>query len=98
MCQAPLREDESYSLGSYFRQLQEISDSVTEVEWEGDILAAIETCKAQQADMDTMINTARARMRYLEHLVTDKSTIMDEDENSCVLCKCDFKRGYMTQW
>ena len=23
---------------------------------------------------------------------------IDEDDKTCILCKCDFIRGYITQW
>ncbi|KAH9916397.1 SNF2 family N-terminal domain-containing protein [Epithele typhae] len=70
---------------AYFRQLQEISDTVAEAEIEGPLL-------------DTKINTARARQRYMDNLSkSHEDGTLDEDDKSCILCKCDFVRGYITQ-
>ncbi|KAH7911867.1 SNF2 family N-terminal domain-containing protein [Hygrophoropsis aurantiaca] len=82
----------------YFRQLQEISDSVSEVIWEGGVVAAIEASEAEQIELEGKINTGRARQRYLDHLAKNKEDgIMDEDDETCILCRCDFKRGFVTQ-
>ncbi|KAI0641041.1 SNF2 family N-terminal domain-containing protein [Trametes meyenii] len=83
---------------SYFRQLQEISDTVAEAEWEGSVKDAIIGSREQQSSLETNINTARARQRYLENLSKshDEGTL-DEDDKTCILCKCDFVRGYITQ-
>jgi Protein involved in mRNA turnover and stability len=83
----------------YFRQLQEISDSVAEVTWETTIAEAIQECKAEQNDLAGKINTNRARQRYLNHLSMHKDDqTMNEDEETCILCQCEFKRGFITQW
>lgn len=83
----------------YFRQLQEISDSVADVEWEEETVGdAIAACAAQTAELAAKINTDRARHRYLENLV-DKDNVVDyddEDQASCILCRCDFTRGFIT--
>ncbi|KAF6756271.1 SNF2 family N-terminal domain-containing protein [Ephemerocybe angulata] len=87
----------------YFRQLQEISDSVADVEWDQDSLAdAIQECQQERADVDAKINTSWARHRYLENLVQNKGAVTggDDDgdeENTCILCRCDFVRGFITQ-
>ncbi|KAA1466872.1 hypothetical protein DENSPDRAFT_831779 [Dentipellis sp. KUC8613] len=80
----------------YFRQLQEISDSVVAAEWEGNLENAIEECKATQTELDTNIKTRRARQRYLEHLAKNQSDGDDPEEDACILCRCDFLRGYIT--
>ena len=84
----------------YFRQLQEISDSVAEVEWEEEsVEAAIQVCVTDKASLDAKMNTARARQRYLENLSqTQDNDDIDEDDKACILCRCDFTRGYITQW
>lgn len=82
----------------YFRQLQEISDSVTEVTWESTIQVALQESAAERNELEAKINTSRARHRYLEHLAQNKEDgDEDEDEESCILCRCDFVRGYITQ-
>jgi E3 ubiquitin-protein ligase SHPRH len=84
----------------YFRQLQEISDSVADVEWEEEsVAAAIQVCVTDKASLDAKMNTTRARQRYLENLSqTQDSDDIDEDDKACILCRCDFNRGYITQW
>ncbi|KAK7030788.1 SNF2 family helicase [Favolaschia claudopus] len=81
----------------YFRQLQEISDAVAEVEYEGTTAEALLKFATEQRDLSAKINTNRARQRYLDHLSKDKvSGDNDEDEETCILCKCDFIRGFIT--
>lgn len=83
----------------YFRQLQEISDSVAEVTWEGALEDAIQECVTERTALAAKINTDRARQRYLEHLAKNKDEgVVDEDEETCILCRCDFNRGFITQW
>lgn len=82
----------------YFRQLQEISDSVTEVEYDGVLSDVIETARAEQTDLDIRINTGWARQRYLDHLTTSQEDGSNDDENCCILCRCEFSRGHITPW
>ena len=45
------------------------------------------------------VNTGKARHRYLEHLAKSQGEgTMDSEEETCILCKCNFERGYITQW
>ncbi|KIK38243.1 hypothetical protein CY34DRAFT_402958 [Suillus luteus UH-Slu-Lm8-n1] len=82
----------------YFRQLQEISDTVTEAIWEGTVVLAMEECTVERMELEGKINTSRARQRYLNHLAKNKEEgITDEDDEACILCRCDFKRGFITQ-
>ncbi|KAH7925001.1 hypothetical protein BV22DRAFT_1034512 [Leucogyrophana mollusca] len=82
----------------YFRQLQEISDTVAEVVWEGGVDVAMGILEAEQAELDGKINTGRARQRYLDHLAKNKEDgTADEDDEACILCRCEFKRGFITQ-
>jgi hypothetical protein len=82
---------------SYFRQLQEISDTVAEVQWEGSLVDAMEATKLDNANLGAKINTRRARQRYLEHLAKGGSGVDNEDA-VCILCQCEFLRGFVTQW
>ena len=84
----------------YFRQLQEISDSVAEVEWEDPLANAIQEVVVHRAELDVKINTNRARHRYLVNLVNNKAGPQEADgeENVCILCRCDFIRGFITHW
>ncbi len=61
--------------------------------------ATLKQQKADQAELEIKINTNRARQRYLEHLAKAQGEgTLDEDEEACILCKCEFTRGYITQW
>ncbi|KAG6916879.1 hypothetical protein DXG01_004788 [Tephrocybe rancida] len=82
----------------YFRQLQEISDTVAEVEWEGTVLDALIGATADKDELDAEIKKSRARHRYLENLARKKDEgLFDEDDESCILCRCEFVRGFITQ-
>ncbi|KAF5351852.1 hypothetical protein D9756_007728 [Leucocoprinus leucothites] len=82
----------------YFRQLQEISDSVIQAEWEGSIETAIRDEITKHRALDMKIRAGRSKQRYLANLVQNKGK-MDEgdEEDTCTLCKCEFVRGFITQ-
>lgn len=82
---------------SYFRQLQEISDTVAEVQWEGSLVDAMEATNLDAVNLGAKINTRCARQRYLEHLAEGGSGV-DVDDAICILCQCEFSRGFITQW
>ena len=85
----------------YFRQLQEISDSVTDAVWEEATIAlALEASLTERTVLETKINTTRARQRYLENLVNNHDDLEpdEDDDKACILCRCDFTRGFITQW
>lgn len=83
----------------YFRQLQEISDSVVAAAWEGNVDVAIQQCIQERAILDARINTNRARHRYMLHLAKRREQgQVDEDEETCILCRTDFIRGFITPW
>ncbi|KAL6308831.1 SNF2 family N-terminal domain-containing protein [Sparassis latifolia] len=82
---------------SYFRQLQEISDTVAEANWNGSVAVAIAVARGEQAALEAKINTGRARHRYLQYLAqSQEEGNVDEDQRACVLCRCEFTRGYIT--
>ncbi|KAF7799206.1 hypothetical protein EIP86_010437 [Pleurotus ostreatoroseus] len=82
---------------SYFRQLQEISDTVAEAEWDGSLQNAMANNDTERAALDAKINTGHARQRYLDYLAAAQADgTLDEDQESCILCKCEFTRGYVT--
>ncbi|KAF8439971.1 SNF2 family N-terminal domain-containing protein [Boletus edulis BED1] len=80
----------------YFRQLQEISDTVAEVQLEGPLVDAMQSIRLDNANLEAKIKTGRARQRYLEHLAEDGSRV-DNDDAVCILCQCEFLRGFITQ-
>jgi E3 ubiquitin-protein ligase SHPRH len=86
-------------MGRYFRQLQELSDSVAEVAWQGRLQDAKEACIVEQNDIEDRIKTNRARQRYLVHLAKNvEDGTVDEDDETCILCRCEFARGFITPW
>ncbi|KZT68625.1 hypothetical protein DAEQUDRAFT_671213 [Daedalea quercina L-15889] len=83
---------------SYFRQLQEISDTVEEATWEGSVEDTLADLAHEQVELEKKIETWRARQRYLDYLAQSHNEgEPDEEERCCVLCRCDFLRGYITQ-
>ncbi|KAH8114834.1 SNF2 family N-terminal domain-containing protein [Phellopilus nigrolimitatus] len=79
----------------YFRQLQEISDTVRDIEWDGSLAESLEETNAEENEINTSINKHRARQRYLENLAENDDE--GEEDNCCILCKCEFTRGFITQ-
>ncbi|CAL1697614.1 unnamed protein product [Somion occarium] len=83
---------------SYFRQLQELSDTVAEAEWEGTLAEAIARAQLERTVLEVRIVTGRARQRYLDNLAkSQEEGATSEDDECCILCKCEFSRGYITQ-
>ncbi|TBU46840.1 SNF2 family N-terminal domain-containing protein [Dichomitus squalens] len=83
---------------AYFRQLQEISDTVAEATFETTLQDSIMDLREKQTQLDTKIKAARARQRYMDNLSkSHEEGTMDEDDKTCILCKCEFIRGYITQ-
>jgi E3 ubiquitin-protein ligase SHPRH len=76
----------------YFRQLQEISDSVTDVVWEEATIAmALQASLGERTTLETKMNMTRARQRYLDNLVNNHDKLeSDEDDRACILCRYDF--------
>lgn len=57
----------------YFKQLQMLSDTVVEVEWEGAIQDAINLSKTKEDSLVTSINHKRAQARHLQNLAEDQA-------------------------
>jgi E3 ubiquitin-protein ligase SHPRH len=78
----------------YFRQLQAINDSVAVAVWEEDTLEeALVNCLEEYSAMEKAVNARQARQRYLNGLFNGGDE--EEDEPTCVLCKCEFQKGVM---
>ena len=70
-----------------------------EATWENSVDEALANITREQADLQKKIDTGRARQRYLEHLSqSHNEEEVEEEERCCVLCRCEFVRGYITQW
>ena len=52
----------------YYKQLQSISDSLKEAEWNGPVDEAITESNALQAELDGKIKSGKARERYVRWL------------------------------
>ncbi|KAJ8596441.1 hypothetical protein M405DRAFT_856497 [Rhizopogon salebrosus TDB-379] len=63
----------------------EISDTVTEVVWDGTAFLAMEECDAERRELEDKINTSRARQRYLDHIAKTKDGVNDEESNTWIL-------------
>lgn len=102
---ASYRADDCSHDYRYFRQLQEISDTVVEPTWEGHVAAAVSGKQDQLRELEGKINTEKARLRYLDNLVRVENGegavgegVNSEEDRTCILCKCEFTRGYITPW
>lgn len=59
---------------------------------------SIQACEAEETEIDKKVQTAEARQRYLQNLTSSSDDTIDAQEDSCILCRCEFVRGFMTQW
>ncbi|KAF9023793.1 hypothetical protein BDZ89DRAFT_1069602 [Hymenopellis radicata] len=83
----------------YFRQLQEISDTVTQVTWEGQTYEeAVQECEEELASLEASLKTNRARQRYMDNLQNKDPGDTEDDDDDCVLCGSEFERGFITAW
>lgn len=71
---------------------------MVDVVWDGAIREAMDACEAEYRMLDNKIVAGHARQRYLEHLAKNEDGSMDEDDKMCILCRCEFVRGFITQW
>jgi E3 ubiquitin-protein ligase SHPRH len=70
---------------SYFRQLQEISDSVIEAEEEESLADALIDSKAAIDGLGIKINSLQSHQRYLDNLSGTKVT--GEEDDTCIVCR-----------
>ena len=77
---------------TFFRQLQELSDAVSPVDFEGTIENAIQECLADRDRNEQDLQARQARHRYLEQVQQYGQGIED---SSCVMCRDEIKRGIM---
>ncbi|KAG8820600.1 hypothetical protein FRC19_008738, partial [Serendipita sp. 401] len=90
---APIRKTFNERI-EYFRQLQAINDSVTAATWEeGSLEDAIVNSAESISSLERSVNTRQARQRYLDTIFDPDDE--DDEERSCVLCKCDFEKGVL---
>jgi E3 ubiquitin-protein ligase SHPRH len=71
----------------YFKQLQELSDTVVEAEWEGDVRDAIESSKKEEDKLQMIVNAKRAQQRHLDNITKDQAEGELEQEQDCILCR-----------
>ncbi|KAG8904371.1 hypothetical protein FRC01_008755, partial [Tulasnella sp. 417] len=80
---------------AYFRQLQELSDSVAEIVLEDQTLQeALEENEDQVRRLEDSVRTKGARQRFLQY-IAKKSEDMGEEDKECGICSCDFETGYL---
>ena len=76
----------------YFRQLQAINDSVAPIQLESEAAEeALDHCIQELSAVEKVLNTRQARQRYLNSMLGADEE--EDDERSCVLCKCEFEKG-----
>lgn len=95
--QAPFRATFNGRI-AYFRQLQELSDSVAEIEipMDVDLLVMLEDYTEQINRGQEMVKTTGARQRYLQYIA--KKTASDdaeEEDKECGICNCEFETGLL---
>ncbi len=66
--------------------------------WEGTVSEAITEVKNEVKKLEIEINKTRARQRYLSHMAKAQAEEDDDDEGICILCRCEFTKGYITHW
>ena len=60
---------------------------------------ALQASLVERTTLETKMNMTRARQRYLDNLVNNHDELdSDEDDRACILCRCEFTRGFITQW
>lgn len=89
---APIRKTFNDRI-EYFRQLQAINDSVAPIGLEDQTVEeALAQCIEDYSAMENAVNTRQARQRYLNSIFHADE---EEEDKSCVLCKCEFEKGVM---
>ncbi len=77
---------------TFFRQLQELSDAVSPVDFEGTLEGAIQECLTDCDKNEQDMQARQARHRYL---VQVQHVGQDVEDNGCVMCRDEIKRGMM---
>lgn len=88
---APIRKTYNDRV-AFFRQLQELSDAVSPVDFEGTIENAIQECLTDRDKNEQDLQARQARHRYLDQVQQDGQNVEDD---GCVLCRDEIKRGIM---
>ena len=92
--QAPFRTTFNGRI-AYFRQLQEISDSVAEIDLKDlSLEEALADNEDQTIKLSDSVRTTAARQRYLQY-IAKKADNMDEEDKECGICNCDFETGFL---
>ena len=77
---------------TFFRQLQELSDAVSPVDFEGTLEGAIQECLADRDRNEQDLQARQARHRYLEQV---QQGGRDVEDDGCVMCRDEIQRGIM---
>ncbi|KAK4458873.1 putative ATP-dependent helicase IRC20 [Cladorrhinum samala] len=81
----------------FYRQLQEISDSVGDYQGSTEdevLVAAMEAIGKQERNLKSKLETAESKHRYLVHLKEAESGT--EEQRMCVICQSTFSIGVLT--
>ncbi|KAL1917663.1 uncharacterized protein VTP21DRAFT_4056 [Calcarisporiella thermophila] len=77
---------------AYYRQLQDISDTVTNPEFK-DPLEAQQKLLSEEIKIEKEVHQLIPRRRYLESLMEEEAK---DKSLTCIICRCEYSSGYMT--
>lgn len=77
---------------TFFKQLQELSDAVSPVDFEDTLEGAIRECLTNCDQNEQDLQARQARHRYLDQV---QHVGQDVEDNGCVMCRDEIKRGIM---
>ncbi|KAG9032861.1 hypothetical protein FRB95_000945 [Tulasnella sp. JGI-2019a] len=93
--QAPLRTAFNARI-SYFRQLQELSDTVMEVDpGEKTLHEAQDEIITEIGALENSVRLNGARQRFLEYMKNSSSDEANEEARECGICNCEFDVGIL---
>ncbi|KAF9103870.1 hypothetical protein BGX29_002817 [Mortierella sp. GBA35] len=82
---------------AYYRQLQEISDTVRDIE-SADPQEDIHICLREELSQQREIVRWESKLRYLDNIATtSKKEMQSEDDRLCLVCRSQYDRGLITE-
>jgi E3 ubiquitin-protein ligase SHPRH len=81
-------------LRSYFKQLQELSDSVATIETEKPIDEEIADCEADVTAQEKESTSQKGKLNYLVSLADQG----DDEDDECIICTSSYEQGWIFEW